>query len=165
MTKRNVFTIIVALLVAVSGFSATTGTLLLTGTVSGVLDITVTADAAASSLDLTVSQTDLTVATINEKSNMATGYTVELESANSVADSSASAKLDGIGGVTDSLNYNIKYDGSDLTLVNGKALVTDTTLTTASVGVNKVLAISYTGDAGLQAGTYNDTLTLTIAAK
>jgi hypothetical protein len=165
MTKRNVFTLIVALVVAVSGFSATTGTLVLTGTVAGVVDITVTADAIAGTLDLGTTQTDLKVATVNEKANIVAGYTVTVASTNGVNGSLASGRLNGTLGETTSVAYTVTYNAIPVILVNGAAQITDATAATAIAGVNKDLEISYTGDAGLEPGIYTDTLTLTIAAK
>lgn len=145
--------------------AATTGTLTLTGVVNGVLDITVTPATVASNLDLTTSQTDLTVATVVEKSNKAAGFTVTLQSANAVAASSATPSLKGSGAVTDSVNYTVKYGGNAVTFANGSAQVTNYSGATGINGLTKVLAISYTGNTGLQEGTYSDTLTLVIAAK
>jgi hypothetical protein len=162
MTKRNVFTIIVALLVAVSGFSANTGTLVLTGTVAGAIDITVTPNAASSALVLTVDATLLTVASINEKSNLVAGYDVTLSSLNGVAGGLASGSLNG---ATDSLAYDINYGGADLTMASGLADITSNFGVTGASGLDKDLKISYIGNAGLAIDTYTDTLTLTIASK
>lgn len=165
MNKRFLMITSLMIWVAFSAFSATSGSLTLTGTVNGILDIQVSAAAVASNLDLTANQSDLVIATVIEKSNKADGYTVELESANAAAASSSVATLEGTGTNTDSLDYSISYDGNAVNLVNGTAVVTDSTSATGAAGLTKSLAITYTGDAGLTEGSYTDTLTLTIAAK
>jgi len=149
---------------SLAAFSATTGSLVLTGTVNGVLDISVTAKSVATNLDLTISQTDLSVATVVEKSNKPSGYTVTLESGNAKSNSASNGILeDSVSG--DSLSYTIQYDGANISLINGVATVTNSNATTASSGVSKDLSISYVGDNSLTEGSYSDTITLTIAAK
>lgn len=165
MNKRVLIIASILILVSFSAFSATNGSLTLTGTVNGILDIQVSAATIASNLDLTASQNDLVVATVVEKSNKADGYTVELESANATAAASSVAALEGTGTNTDSLDYSLSYDGNTVNLVNGSAVVTDSNTATGAAGVSKTLAITYAGDAGLTEGSYTDTLTLTIAAK
>lgn len=82
--------------------AATTGTLLLQGTVAEVVSIVVTPEAAASTLDLSASPAALKVASVNEKSNANTGYKISVKSANN-----------GLlqNGSLDSLAYQISYDG------------------------------------------------------
>lgn len=150
---------IIGLLLAMStsmAFAATTGNLLLQGTVPALLSIEVTAEALASSLPLDTTQTDSKVATVNEKSNSNTGYKVNISSANAgalVHESVASSFI----------NYTITYDGSAVDLANGDEFVYNTS---ASVDVNKDIDISYTGVAheNLIEGDYTDTVTFTISA-
>lgn len=165
MKKNKISLLLLVATLAIGLSAATTGNLTLTGVVNGVLDITVTPEAAATGLDLVTSQTDLKVATINEKSNKSSGYTVMLESANAKSASSATPTLNSISGNGDSLSYSLKYNGSAVTFTNGVATVTDSTATTSATGVNKDLLISYVGDNSLSEGSYEDTLTFTIAAK
>lgn len=166
MNIRKTLVILLVLLSSAALFAGTTGSLTLTGTVNGVLDIQVTPDAAASNLDLATSQADLNIATVVEKSNKVDGYTVELESANAAAGGSSQATLESSdANNSDTLNYTLTYDGVNVTFVNGVAQVTDSTSTTSAAGVSKTLAISYTADASLTEGSYSDTITLTIAAK
>lgn len=113
---------IIGLLLAMStsmAFAATTGNLLLQGTVPALLSIEVTAEALASSLPLDTTQTDSKVATVNEKSNSNTGYKVNISSANAgalVHESVASSFI----------NYTITYDGSAVDLANGDEFVYNT---------------------------------------
>lgn len=144
----------------------TTGSITLTGTVSQILQITVTPAPGYDTLDLTTSQTDLLVATVTEKSNNQAGYTVTVESQNAAALGSSTAFFKGSdAGNGDTLNYGMSYNGAAVSLdASGAAVVSDVAGTTAQTGVDKQLAITYTG-AFLNADTYSDTLTFTIAAK
>lgn len=139
-----------------SSFGATTGTLLLQGIVPSIRSITVSPESVASSLDLTTSQTNLKVATINEKSNSLLGYKVTITSANL-------SNLKRSGG-SEVFPYTIKYNGTNapVTSVAGYS----TTSNTFPANVNKDLTISYTGVPSEQMveGTYSDTLTFTISA-
>lgn len=163
--KKILLTLVIAATVLTVLPAGTTGSITLTGTVDGILTISVTPDAVASNLNLSTSQTDLPVAVIVERSNRAAGYTVTLESANAKALGSDAALLQGSGSNTATLAYTMKYGGQDVLLLNGQALITDTTQITTAQGVSKTLSISYTSDGDLMEGEYSDTLTLTIAAK
>lgn len=136
-------------------FAATTGTLLLKGQVGQVLSISVAAESIASTLPLDVTQLDTKVATINEKSNSATGYKVKVTSANL-------GNLKRTSG-TELFPYSLKYDGSQVNLAGSQ---TFSFPTSATVDVNKNVSVSYTGvPAGsMVAGEYVDTVTFEIAA-
>ena len=139
-----------------SAFAATTGNLLLKGTVPAVLSIAVAPEAVASNLPLDTTQTDTKVASVNEVSNSNTGYQVAISSQNLgmlVHDSVTSS----------SINYGLKYDGAAVDL---SSTDTFTFGTAASVDVNKDIEISYTGvpHANLIQGNYTDTVTFTISA-
>ena len=153
------------LMAAIPSFAATSGTLTLTGTVPAVLDITVTAQPAASSLDLSVNQANLLVANVTERSNRKPGYTVTLQSANAGSGAAFFFKSADVLNL-DMLTYTLSYGGSAVTLVGGTALITDATAKTPSAGVTKDLRISYSGAASfLNQDAYADTLTFTITAK
>lgn len=138
-------------------FAATTGTLLLQGVVAQKIRVTVTAAAAASTLDLSSNQTDLNVATVNEVSNSKTGYKMTITSANL-------GKLKRTDG-SDVFSYSMKYNGSAVSLGTA-AGTTITNSSAAAVNANKSVTISYTGAAAetMVEGTYADTVTFTIAA-
>ena len=138
-------------------FGATTGTLLLQGVVAKKVSIDVNPQAIASALDLEVSQTDLKVATVNEKSNSNTGYKVTITSANL-------GKLKRSGGA-EVFSYSLKYGGSNVSLSSASGTVISSA--SASVAnVNKDLNISYTGVPAetMVEGSYSDTVTLNIAS-
>lgn len=137
--------------------AATSGTLLLQGVVAKKIAISVTPEAAASTLDLETSQSNLKVATVNEQSNSKTGYKVTISSENL-------GKLKRTDGA-EVFSYSLKYAGSAVSLssVSGS---TFTNSSASAVNVNKDLTISYTGvpAESMVEGTYADTLTVNIAA-
>jgi len=152
---KKLLTTILAL-ASVSSFAATSGNLLLKGTVPALLSIDVSAEALAASLPLDTTQTDSKVATINEKSNSNTGYKVNITSSNagSLVHESVSSSF---------ITYALSYDGSAVDLVNGDEFVFGTS---SSVDVNKDVDISYTGvpHENLIEGEYTDTVTFAISA-
>ncbi len=118
-------------------------------------------------MDLTISQSNKLIATVNERSNSATGYTVSVTSYNLENDSGgATAPFFLHSSGTGSLGYSLTYDG---TLVggwsSGSAFITDSNATTLPEWLSKELRISYSGSPVLPAGDYEDILTLTISAK
>ena len=136
---------------------ATTGTLLLQGTVAQELAIVVTAEAGASSLDLSASPTGLKVASVNEVSNSNTGYTISAKSANGSLLKNGSL---------DQLSYQISYDGGSMMTLTTSDQVVKTQSTVGVYDHDSDVDIAYTGKAASQMveGTYSDTVTFTISA-
>ena len=165
MKKKLV--VVAALVVLVTGFAAAqtdTASITLTGTVTPLVNITINPAAGYDSLDLLIDVTDLTVATVNEYSNVAAGYTVTLESATATAGTSNPVLSDG----TNSLDYSLNYGGVAVPITGGGAVTVSDTFGPSSspAGSDKVLAISYAGSAvTLPDGSYSDTLTFTITGK
>ena len=154
----------IALLVSGSAFANlgdTSGSITLSGTVPVSTTITVTAQSGYNSLNIADGETDKLIAVVNEKCNKIDGYTVELQSLNAGSGTQASLKETGNA---DTVNYSIKYDSSAVSLVGGKATVTNASGRTGSSGVNKNLTVTIPA-VWANTGTYTDTLTLTIAAK
>lgn len=145
------------LVLTTTSFAATTGTLLLQGMVAQKMSLTVSAQAAASALDLSTSQTDLAVASVQEQSNSKTGYKVNIASANL-------GKLKRTDG-SDVFSYTLKYNGSAVNLSSAIG-ATITNSTVGAANVNKDVTVSYTGIAPEQMveGTYADTVTFSISA-
>jgi hypothetical protein len=160
----------VALAVAAPSFALPSGSLTLSGSIAAINDIVITPAPGIASLDLTVNQTDLLVATVNEKSNRRVGYTVTLASL-AAAGLSGNPFFKGANGAnTDVLSYSFKYGPAGslagFSLTSGSAIITSTSAKTGAAGVDKELRISYNGAAAfLNEDTYSDTLTLTIAPK
>lgn len=138
-----------------------------TGRMASLLDIYSTNEPGIRFMDLTITQTDKLIATVNERSNSATGYTVSVTSKNLANDTGGATEpyflqSDSAG----TLTYSLKYDGTIVgPWTSGSAGITDSTLTTLPEWLSKQLQISYSGSAGLPAGDYEDILTLTISAK
>lgn len=122
--KKLAFGILATAVISTSAMAATTGDLLLKGTVPALLSITVTPETLASSLPLDTTQTDSKVASINEKSNSNTGYQVAISSANL-------GNLVHESVTSSSINYSITYDGAAVDLANGDSF---TFSTAAAVG-------------------------------
>lgn len=149
-----------------SAFAA--DTVILEGTVAPVNTVEVVGVAGVYNLlDLTTTQTALKVADVLETSNDTIGYTVTLRSANAAVTTQAVLK-GAVVGNTQGMDYAITYGpgaGTAVTLIAGIATVTDSAVATEEAGTANNLYIAYTGNTFLQADTYTDTITLTIAAK
>lgn len=137
--------------------NAIADTLLLQGSISQILNLTVTPSPIANNLDLSTSQNNLIVASINEQSNSKTGYTVNITSLNR-------GKLKRTNGTT-SISYTAKYNGNSISIYNSSGTILSYP-TSSAVNINKNLTISYTGTdpATLIEGTYVDTVTFIISA-
>lgn len=147
---------LLALTTVLSTQAATVGTLLLQGVVTKKLSITVTANSSASALDLTQSQTDLVVASVNERSNSNSGYKVNVKSSNL-------GKLKRSGG-SEVISYTLKY-GSNSVDLSTAAGQTFNNAGAAIANVNRDVKVSYAGVAeeSLVEGTYADTVTFEIS--
>jgi len=160
--KRLLLTLVLAV-VGMSLFAASQATLTLTGTVAASTNITVTPITVT--FDLTQVQTNTPIATVNEQSNDYHGYTVVVASTNAGTGSQPFFK-DPVSG--NMLDYTLWYwqgsQGTQVTFLNGQAVITSAGTKTAPAGVNKTMTISYTPDPTLSASSaYTDTLTFTIA--
>lgn len=139
----------------------------ITGRNAELLDIFADREPGIRSMDLASSASAHLIATINERSNSATGYTVSLTSANLAADTGgASSPYFTHTSASGTLDYSLTYDGVAVSpWTSGTAIVTDSVATTAPEWLLKELRISYSGSALLPAGDYEDVLTVTISAK
>jgi hypothetical protein len=155
--NRVLLAVAFILILTTSTYAATTGTLLLQGSVPQKISLSVTPQAIASTLDLAVSQNDLVVASVNEKSNSKTGYKVTIASDNL-------SKLKRVDG-SEVMAYTMKYNGSAVAL-SAASGTTITNSAASTVNLNKSVSISYTGVASesMIEGSYSDTVTFTIAA-
>jgi hypothetical protein len=166
MKSSTVRGVLVALaIVAMAGvpaIAATTGSLALSGTAPQVLDITVTGVSGYAALALSTDVIDQEIASVVEKSNSKTGYTVVLSSANVESDVlSLNSAATG-----EKLVYTLKYNRAAVSFSSGSATLTTSATKTLKAGTTKAMTISFSGaDANLAEGTYTDTLTFTIAAK
>lgn len=139
--------------------AASTGTLLLQGTVALVNDIVVTPNGSNNTtLDIVGGAAGVLVASVAETSNNLTGYKINAKSDNG-------SELRNTSDATKKTTYTISYDGgSAVTLTTSYQQVKNVTsltgLTTNNSNVNATVA-AY---AAAPAGTYSDTVTFQIVA-
>jgi hypothetical protein len=151
------FLLIAMILGSLSVNATTFGTLNLIGIIPKKVEITVTAKPAASTLDLTTTESNLSVATVTGKSNVIAGYKITIASANL-------GKLINSGSATPLANevaYTMKLDAATVNLATSTALSF-----TGLAPFTKDVTVSYTGvdAADYKEGNYTDTVTFTIAA-
>ncbi|MGE3611696.1 MAG: fimbrial protein [Bacteriovoracaceae bacterium] len=151
--KKSLFALLIT--TSFSALAGPTGSLLVKGVVPQILDVLVSGESIASNLPLNTTQTNTKIATIQEKSNSASGYKITISSANS-------GKLVRNGG-SQIFNYTMSYNGQPLTLTSPVVLNNPGA---AAVTTSKNLNISYSGvpHDQLVAGDYLDTITFAIAA-
>lgn len=138
-------------------FAATdSATLNLRGIVSSVVDISITPESDALSLDLSSTASNKKVATVVETANVIGNYTVAVTSQNQ-------GKLKHTQDSDISFSYSLSYAGQGVNLTSGTTFTRNATPTAPqSYDVN----ISYSGvpDASMVAGNYDDQVTFTISA-
>ncbi|MGE3260667.1 MAG: fimbrial protein [Bacteriovoracia bacterium] len=140
-------------------WAASTDTLLLQGSVTAVNDIAVTAVSGVNnSLNIVGGQSNVTVANVAETSNNLLGYKIMMSSANA-------GELRNASDASKKTTYTVVYgSGSAMTPTTSAAQVKSvsslTGLTTNSSAV-KVNVVAYPS---APAGTYSDTVTLSIVA-
>lgn len=156
---KIILNIILFASISETAFSAVTGNLPLRGPIERRISLFVTPEASASSLDLTTTQNDLKVATLNEKSNSHSGYIVSVTSANL-------GKLRMINGA-DVFSYTLKLDGTPVGLSTSSGSIFSRELTLLPLDINRNVTISYTGKSveNMTEGVYSDTVTFNISAR
>ena len=156
-----------SLLTISSATIGTAATVVLTGSVPANCIVSVTPEPVASTLDLTTDQTNLKVATVNEKCNDPDGYTVTVMTTYGNTNGIAECRLESPT-TTENLLYSVRYNTSFVTFdATGTALVTNSVVKTGGLGIDKDIDISYSGSGAFLAAAadYTDTLTVTILAK
>jgi len=138
-----------------SSYGATSGTLVISGTVPSIISVEVSPEALASNLPLDTTQVSSKIATINESSNSANGYQVSISSDNL-------GKLIHETVLTSEINYVLTYGGNTVDLSSGDVF----NYLAPESGVDKDINISYTGTPheSLIEGDYGDTITFSITA-
>ena len=141
--------------------------LAVTGRLAELIDIYSDREPGIRYMDLTTTEAGRLIATVNERSNSSTGYTVTLTSANLAADvSGATEPFFAHTTASGTLEYTLTYGGAAVAgWSSGSAVITDTVGTTAPEWLSKELRISYVGSTTLPAGDYEDVVALTISAK
>lgn len=134
-----------------SAVAGTSATLVLSGIMPHMLNISVLGVNGNDALDLTTSQSDLVVGQVTATSNAAAGFKVYVKSTN------GGALINGNG--TD-FRYSSKFNGQALALGTIDSLAF--TSVAGSKGGDFDFSISYTADSSLEAGTYSDSVVFTI---
>jgi hypothetical protein len=160
VNKTAILVVGFSILAASYAAAATNASIVVSGTVPDLTSITVSTASDIQNLDLSADISGKSIATVTERSNRRTGYTVTLQSANGGA-------LVGVDPLNaDTVPYTLTYGGSPVTFSSGTATVTDASSKTTGTGTSKNLAISVAGATLFpNSDTYSDTLTFTIAAK
>lgn len=167
MRKYFIFGTCIVLACIIGMTAATSGTISLSGSEPGILEITVTSEPQASSLPLNTTVVDLKVGTVTERSNKKAGYTVTLGSS-SALEAGATGPSFRSSSTTDFLPYSLKYGGKAVAFSAGgaAALVSSVSAKTSAAGIVNVVSVSFNGaGAFLDEAIYTDTLTFTIIAK
>jgi len=150
--------------------SAWAGTdVILSGSVAAITTVTIGSTAALGTTLGTAGLTAFTVATATEINNVTAGYTVTLTSASSAAQTTdhsiTTLRLTGDLATTP-IPYSMTYGGVTVALdaTLGTQVFTRTTTVNTPNGDTKDLNITTSAATSAHAGTYTDTVTLTIAA-
>ncbi|MDG3444449.1 spore coat protein U domain-containing protein [Nitrospirillum amazonense] len=140
-----------SLLAALPASAATSGTIKLNATVAQTCTVAVT-DAGAT-LNILSGSSNVAVGSVVENCNDGAGYTITVASANN-----GTLKSSATG--AQAISYTTSYDGT-----NGSGA--SFAVTRSGAQFNKTSAVSVTVPANAQAiaGSYSDTLTITIAGK
>jgi len=144
--------------------------IVLAGTIAQNCSVNVTTNPAAAALNLTEGVQRVTVGTVLQSCNKKAGYTLSVASTNCAA-APTGAKLIGTA-VGESLAYSVEAQnpttGGSTPSVTGLLASTCTNQNVRVVsnakidGATSTVFANYTGDAGLSADTYQDTLTFTM---
>ena len=142
---------------AVPSFAATEDTMILRGKVAQILEVDLEPTALASNLDLTQSADSLDVAKVFERSNDPDGYVITFRSENEGVLKGSQPSNE------DVMPYSLNYAGEgNFSLSSGPKEFSHAGRTGVE-GVVRSLSVSYP-EKWLAADTYEDTVTVTIAA-
>jgi hypothetical protein len=132
--------------------------LLLSGTVTAINDLTITPTPESITLDIVNGETGRKVADVKETSNNLLGYKIYMRSAN------ASNLVHSIDN-SKKTAYTISYDGgSYISLTNADQQVKDSGALPGLTDDTSLVAVNVTPYATAPAGTYSDTVTISIVA-
>lgn len=146
-------------LAATAAQAASSGTLMISGTVPVVNDLAITANGTNNStLSITGGETAKLVANVAETSNNGSGYTVTLSSANG-------GQLRLASDATKKTTYQLSYNGGSYAQPSASATTVKSVSSVAALTTNtSPVRVNVAAFAGAPAGTYSDTITLTIVA-
>lgn len=151
--------VVATMAIGTSAMAASSGSLLLQGTVALVNTIVVTANAANNtSLNITTGETGKNVASVAETSNDLNGYTITVSSPTGgflVNTANAAAKT----------AYKVSYNGATAVTPTVAALQVKSVASLSGLTTNtSAVTVDVTGLSTAAAGTYQDTLTIAIVA-
>jgi len=143
---------------------------ILSGSVAAITTITPTATQPLGVTLGSAGLTDFAVTTVTEKNNVTGGYTITVSSASAAAATSGSRNVckllltDDL--TTTPITYTMKYDGQPVALdaATGACVFTRSKTVNTPNGDDKILTVTTSAATSAHAGTYTDTVTLTIAA-
>lgn len=147
---------IAAGLLAGTVMAASTGTLTLSGTVVVINELEIF-PVGNTTLDILLGETNRKVADVSEMSNSLSGYKITMRSANS---SNLRHSLD----ATKQTAYTISYDTAAPISLTTTDQVVKTSLVSGLVSDSSEVRVNLPGNATAAAGTYSDTVTISISA-
>lgn len=153
--KKLLF-IVAGLMASTTAFAVSTGTLTISGTVVAINDIVIT-PVNNTTLNIIGGETDRKVADVSETSNSSTGYKILMSSLNS-------SKLVNGSAATKSTAYKVSYQNGTYVSLTSSDQVVKTTSTSELVTDSSSVRVNVTAYATAPAGTYSDTITISIAA-
>ncbi len=157
--KKIALTMMSTLALSTSVFAATSGTLIIQGTVADQYALVITPNAATyQSLNIVAGSTATNVASVAETANNLNGYKIKLSSANG-------GELRHTSDATKKTTYTLSYNGATAITPSTTATVVKTVTTLAGLTTNtSAVAVNVAAYASAPAGTYQDTLTISIEA-
>lgn len=154
--KKLVLTALLVL--SSSAFAANSGNLFISGTVLPVNDLIITANSNATNLNITGGESNKLVASVSETSNNLTGYKISMKSAN------ASLLVHSVDS-SKSTGYTVSYGGGAAATLSTTAQVVKNVGSLAGLTTNNSdVHVNVSAYALAPAGTYSDTITISIAA-
>lgn len=159
-TTKIALASVASLLLGQAAMAASSGDLLLKGVVGVVNEIVVSAEGTANTtLDIRNGETQKLVGRASETSNSLTGYTITMSSANG-------GKLQHTVDSTKSTTYTVEYNGgAAVTPTTAGSVVKNVTSLSGLTTNESLIKVNVVAYNAAPAGTYQDTLTLTIAAQ
>ena len=145
-------------LLASSAIAASSGDLLISGTVTAINDLVITPNANATSLNILGGEISKSVASVAETSNNLLGYKITMRSAN------ASKLVHNVDN-TKSTAYTVSYDGAAaISLTNADQDVKNVSSLAGLTTNTSDVSVNVTAFPTAPAGTYSDTITISIVA-
>ncbi len=159
MNPKMPMLILASFLFGISALAASSGNLLVQGTVGIVNDIVVTPVAGVNNnLDILAGESNLKVADVEESSNNLTGYSISMSSVNA-------GTLVHNSDNTKSTPYTISYDGATATAPTASPAVVKNVASLTGFTQNfSEVKINVTAYPSAPVGVYSDTITFAISA-